>query len=281
MLVASATTTYATTFAALSGGGNQSGTPTAIQQVQTNQTQGTQKQPPNLNFPVACYDPEDLGLTPTCGNINAIELLTNKSPDYIFQNYLQTFAPVAVDPANPNLVRNSVMFFTDAANPTAPINVTTSGQVIKITLRGKINPLLQAPFFVMTERVDTSNHVISVITLKGHPLAGWRYWRVYSIGTNDVVIETGAYDEPGPGLKNFAGYYIAQGDILKGWKEFIQYIQSQLQAPLGSNLNNTLGGTKIQTFPWETINLTEGYWDYGGQFTNYILNNVCQSTSCN
>jgi hypothetical protein len=27
--------------------------------------------------------------------------------------------------------------------------------------------------------------------------------------------------------------------------------------------------------------LVDGYWDYGGDFTGYILNNVCQSTSCN
>jgi hypothetical protein len=279
-LVASATTTYATTFAA-SPGGNQSGSPTAIQQVQTNQSQAFQKQLPNLNFPVACYDPEDLGLTPTCGNINAIELLTNRSPDYIFQNYMQTFAPVAVDPTDPNRVRNSLMFFTDAVNPSAPINVTQPGQILKINLRGWLNSTAQDPFFVLTERVDTSNHIISAVTLKGHPLAGWRYWRVYSIGTNDVVIETGAYDEPGPGAKNFVGHYIAQGDVLKGWKEYMQYIQSQVQAPLGNSLKNTLGGNKIQAFPWETIDLTKGYWDYSGQFTNYILNNVCQSTSCN
>ena len=27
--------------------------------------------------------------------------------------------------------------------------------------------------------------------------------------------------------------------------------------------------------------LLNAYWDYSGNFTNYILNNVCQSTSCN
>ena len=63
---------------------------------------------------------------------------------------------------------------------------------------------------VMTERFDAANHTISAVTLAGHPLAGWRYWRVYSIGTNDVVIETGAYDQPGPGLKNYAGYFVTR-----------------------------------------------------------------------
>ena len=205
-LVASATTTYATTFAAVTGG-NQSGSLTAIQQVQTNQVQSYQKQIPKLYFPVYCFPlltPSPLlALTPTCGNINAIELLTDKTPNYIFQNYMTTFDPV-VDAPN----RNTVMLFEDATNPVAPINVTTSGQVLQISLKG-FNSALQKPFFVMTERVDSVNHVISVVTLKGHPLAGWRYWRVYSIGVNDVVIETGAYDEPAPGLANYAGYYIA------------------------------------------------------------------------
>jgi len=27
------------------------------------------------------------------GNVNAIELLTDKSPDYVFQQYIQTFVP--------------------------------------------------------------------------------------------------------------------------------------------------------------------------------------------
>jgi len=26
--------------------------------------------------------------------------------------------------------------------------------------------------------------------------------------------------------------------------------------------------------------LLEGYWDYDGDFTGYILENVCQSSSC-
>jgi hypothetical protein len=159
--------------------------------------------------------------------------------------------------------------------------------VLQITLRG-FNGLAQAPFFVVTERVDLQNLVLSVVTLQGHPLAGWRYWRVYSIGTtpdgkNDVVVETGAYDEPGPGPLNYAGYYKARGDIAAGWAQYLRYVQTALNAAQGSNLHNTLGGTQvINYFPgqWEPPTLVDGYWDYAGFLTNYILNNVCQSTSC-
>lgn len=121
------------------------------------------------------------------------------------------------------------------------------------------------------------------MTLQGHPLAGWRYWRVYSIGTNDVVIETGAYDQPGPGIKNYAGYYIAKFDesISGGWQQYLQFIQEQLNAPQGTNLNGTLGGIKLRQYDWPDGPLLQGYWDYAGDFTSYILNNVCQSSSCN
>jgi hypothetical protein len=267
-------------------GGNGSGNGMAVQQVQTNQTQGLDEQLPFLTPPppIGCilnYAAQIF--VPTCGNTNAIELLTNLSTDAIFQQYIQTFAPVAKTSASPN----SVMYVETYNNPTVPVNVTQAGQVLQISLRG-INSLLQDPFFIMTERVDTVNHVVSVVTLTGHPLAGWRYWRVYSIGTtesglNDVVVETGAYDQPGPGIKNYAGYFIAKHDVVEGWREYLRFIQAQLGASQGSALNNTLGGIQIIDFypgQWEPPTLVDGYYDYGAFLTNYILNNVCQSTTC-
>ena len=275
----SASFSYAPTFAAL-GGGNSSGQGTAIQQVQTNQSQTAQKQLPNLSLPVFCTPGGTLGgldsiplpLTPTCGNLNAIELLTSQSPASIFQTYLQTFLPVTAQDSN-----NTVMSFTTPSG-SQNINVTGPGQTVTIKLQG-INSVFQGPFSVLSERVDSTNNVISVVTLKGHPLAGWRYWRVYSIGTNDVVIETGGYDQPGPLPWNFAGFYISQRSLSKGWKQFLQYIQTHLNAPQGTSLKG-LGG--ISLAPYSNYStLLQGYWDYSGSFTNYILNNVCQSTSCN
>lgn len=285
--LASASFSYAPTFAALSGGNN-SGQGTAIQQVQTNQAQGAQKQLPNLGLPIFCLptaaivsEPLLLPLTPTCGYINAIELLTSQSPGYIFQNFIQTFAPVTATGANayPSIPQNTVMTFTGPGNAQT-INVTGSGQTLTITLKG-LNGSFQHPFSVLTERFDPVNYVISVVTLQGHPLAGWRYWRVYSIGTNDVVIETGGYDQPGPGPKNYAGYYWARGDVVNGWKQLLQFVQRALKAPVGSNLHNTLGGIPLRKYLWGNPTLLDGYWDWDGDFTNYILNNVCQSTSCN
>jgi hypothetical protein len=264
---------YAGTFAALPGG-NQSQQGTAIQQVITKQAPGSQKQLPNSGIPEICWSAAHILtlVTPTCGNINAIELLTNQSPDTIFQKYIQTFAPVTGK-------NNSVMSFMGPGG-SGNINVTGPGQTLTITLTGW-KGWLQGPFQVQTERFDPTNHVISVVTMQGHPLAGWRYWRVYSYGTNEVVVETGALDQPGPFPENYVGYYLARGDIQRGWQQYLQFIQSGLHAAQGSDLRNDLGGIALRTYSDESPDLLEGYWDYDGDFTQYILYNVCQSTWCN
>jgi hypothetical protein len=60
----------------------------------------------------------------------------------------------------------------------------------------------------------------------------------------------------------------------------MQFIQQRLNAPQGSSLNGTLGGVKLKNYEGP-YTLLQGYWDYAGDFTSYILNNVCQSSSCN
>ncbi len=169
------------------------------------------------------------------------------------------------------------MTFTGPGNSNA-VNVTAPGQVLNIAVAWWAGGVLQPPFQVMTERVDPANHLISAVTLAGHPLAGWRYWRVYSIGTNDVVIETGAYDSPGPGPVNYAGYFLSPPIVQYSWQKYMEFLQTRLGAPQGTNLANSLGGITLKR-PHST--LVHGYWDYAGDFTSYILNNVCLSTSCN
>ena len=81
----------------------------------------------------------------------------------------------------------------------------------------------QGPFSVQTERFDSAAHTISAVTLIGHPLAGWRYWRAFSEGTNDIVIETGAVDTNAPGLVNWAGYYFLKGIQIESWQQYGVY----------------------------------------------------------
>ncbi len=229
--VAAPNTNYATTFAAFVGG-NASGQGTAIDWIMSKfSPTNLLKQLPDIIVP-ACWPVPvtPLGLLPTCGNINAIELLTTDSPDSIFQDLIQTFAPVTGH-------TNSITNFTGGLTFSNPVNVTGSGQILTITFTA-----MPLPFAVMTERFDPVAHIISVVTLQGHPLAGWRYWRVYSIGINDVVIETGAYDQPGPGFALYAGYYIFQGVVKKGWMGYLRNIQSRLNVPQGQHLNNSRAG---------------------------------------
>ena len=64
--------------------------------------------------------------------------------------------------------------------------------------------------------------------------------------------------------------------------QYLQYMKTQLGVPQGSHLNNSLGGINLRSYPPWNGPLLNGYWDYFGDFTSYILNNVCQSaTWCN
>jgi hypothetical protein len=148
-----------------------------------------------------------------------------------------------------------------------------------LTIKLKVFPFI--PFAIETKRFDPVAHVISAVTLLGHPLAGWRYWRVYSIGANDVVVETGAYDQPAPGLMFYAGYYITQGTVKKSWMKYLQFIQSTLGTPQGTQIETSLGGLSLKDLSPSNGPPLNGYWDYSGAFTNYILNNACPGTICN
>jgi hypothetical protein len=106
--LAAPNTNYAATFAALQGG-SASRQSTFIQQVISTLPQTSAKQLPDLSGSPICW-PLPIGtpsFTPTCGNINAVELLTSASPDSIFQNFIQTFAPVTQPPPG-NPLRNTI-----------------------------------------------------------------------------------------------------------------------------------------------------------------------------
>ncbi len=79
-----------------------------------------------------------------------------------------------------------------------------------------------------------------------------------------------------PSLKNYAGYYLGREYISKGWYHYLQFIQNDLHAVQGSNLQGTINGYKS-----DFDALWKGYWDFAGDYTNYLLNSVCLSTSRN
>ena len=251
----------APTFAGILAG-NHSGTPVGIQQVQTNQTVADVEQPPSSDA---------VSNSAYHSNYNSIELLTTDSPSYIFQNYIQTFAGVTRGP-------------NDVAAVTPPTTVTAVGQIITFDLLGNIPVALANvcapfifdgictppyPFSVKVKGLDTTSQILSVVTLQGHPLRGRRYWRVFSIRTNDVVVETGAIDTSGPGPQNYIGYFLAKADQIKVWQEDLQYILAQLKKN---------DGTQQGANP--TVNVVKGEWN--DALKQYVWNFVCESVNwCN
>jgi hypothetical protein len=261
---------YAPTYSATNGG-NLSGGQTAILAAMSNA--------PTPGSPEKQLPPDGAQLH---RNYNAIEILTTASPAAIFSTYLQTFAGAGANPPDANPIA-----VITAVSPALPISQT--GQDITFRLKvfkdyapclaGGLLPCpMQGPFSVQTERVDSNANTISVVTLVGHPLAGWRYWRVYSIGTNDVVIETGAVDTyAGPGLLhwgNYLGYFVAHQDQLDMWAADLRYILSDMRRITGLDPSATQGTTG-------QYNVVNGGWDTSQvPPQNYILNQVCQSTHC-
>jgi hypothetical protein len=130
----------------------------------------------------------------------------------------------------------------------------------------------QGPFSVQIERFDTTADTISAVTLQGHPLAGWRYWRVYSVGTNDVVIETGAADTSAPGPINYTAYRTAKTKQIKIWQEYLQFVLKDLRS--NGDPNATQGSNP-------TYNNVYGKWDPASPSLTNILYNICLATSCN
>jgi hypothetical protein len=236
-------------------GGSQSPSGLAIKQVQTIQTPGIAKQLPPSGSTLHT-------------NYNSIEILTTESPGQIFQKYLQTFE--GAWPGN-----------NDVATVPATTNITGVGQNLTFTLMGVADwkPLVwlglgQGPFSVQTERFDTTADTISAVTLQGHPLAGWRYWRVYSVGTNDVVIETGAADTSASGPINYTAYRTMKTKQIKIWQEYLQFVLKDIRS--NGDPNATQGSNTL-------YNNVNGKWDPAPplpSLTN-ILYNICLSTSCN
>ena len=236
-------------------GGNQSATGTSIWQILSPFSTGSQKQLPPAG---ATLD----------ANYNSIELLTSTAPDLIFSNYIQTFNGARA----PNNDEVDVVVGT-----TPP--VTQAGQDITFVLNSWISTTpwpggcgvlsvpctIQRPFSVQVERFDSSAHTISAVTLQGHPLSGWRYWRVFSVGTNDVVVETGAVVSHGPTPLNYIGYFLFKSNELKSWQEYLEFIKKDLNAPQGSN---------------PAYNIVGGVWNPRSPSQTDILMNVCNASTC-
>lgn len=247
-------------------GGNQSNNGGAIEQVQTSEAQGTTHQLPPSDAAPPCLFTGDPLDQPLCSNYSAMEVSTTISPSIIFSTYLQTF--LGAQPVSQN----------DIAQVPNGTNITASGQTVQFTMQGWVGskPAVQigagqGPFKVQIERYDPVANTMSAVTLQGHPIAGWRYWRVYSIGVNEVVVETGAVDTWGPGLKNYVGYWVSRYKQMEFWREYLEFIPTNIVASgLDPNAAEVFGAYPVQ-----------GVWNPVSPSQGDILYQVCRASSCN
>jgi hypothetical protein len=100
------------------------------------------------------------------------------------------------------------------------------------------------------------------MTDPNHPLAGWRYWRAFTVTGGHIRVETGAIDVPAPGIKNFFGFWISRGQQLDTWRQYMDHIWSVLNA---SN-----GASRLVDGPREGY--LSGVWEFDKA---YIIENIC------
>ena len=168
--------------------------------------------------------PPDLHSTSLSTNFNSAELFTpGVYADEVFSRYITTFAGVKRGGVNDVVVNGSSL-----------ASVTGMGDILTFSFPGAISNFGQPPFSVEVKRFNPSLHTVSVVTLRGHPIAGYRYWRVREIDRPDhLMVETGAVDEPGPTPSNSLMFHLMKGVQLEIWQNNLEYIAKDMGAAIG------------------------------------------------
>ncbi|MBV7330995.1 hypothetical protein KFU94_22695 [Chloroflexi bacterium TSY] len=95
--------------------------------------------------------------------------------------------------------------------------VTGVGQDVTFSFSGSIFGLLQDDFSVRSVKFR-SGRFLSVVTLEGHPLAGWRFWRVLTLPNNDIVVQTGAVEHPFGILPTVGSPIVGNSEMFRLWR---------------------------------------------------------------
>jgi hypothetical protein len=197
----------------------------------------------NLGEPRDFGNPQGkLALRGYFSNYNAIDLITPQSPDTVFNAFVRNFG---------GLIGNTIVSATVEGDAISGV-----GQHVTFTLLG-LPGLVQPPFSVESLRFDSANRVLSVKTILGHPLFGWRYWRVAQLSPGKIRVETGAVDKPAPALALL--YWWSRHDQLRTWQEYLERVRVDLSAQQDFSRPNAAG-------------LVKGVWGYD-KFE--IIRNVC------
>lgn len=117
-------------------------------------------------------------------------------------------------------------------SPAIPTNsVDSVGDKLTWTMPDFPYSLGQAAFDVKVDKLDATNRFVSVVTLGGHPLSGFRFWRVIATSgqSRDFTVETGAVEHnttSGDWFKANVGFGIDNGNngVLRTWESLFQSI---------------------------------------------------------
>ncbi len=129
----------------------------------------------------------------------------------------------------------------------SPVPVTGVGQNIKWRITSGPGFFGQDSFYVSTTKFQNhsgqdgpTDHFFAVVTMGGHPLRGWRFWRVYKTG-DGIVVETGAVDEPNGPINRIKANAGGNDAILQLWMSLLQKTKTVAGGTLDSSGNNIQG----------------------------------------
>jgi RHS repeat-associated protein len=107
----------------------------------------------------------------------------------------------AVDIADSKLSEDDIFdwmaSFKGGNTPESTATLTGAGSGASVSWH--INNLPQADFRVKVKNFSSTELFLSAVPLQGHPVRGYRYWRVWRLGVgNHMIVETAAVETPGP-----------------------------------------------------------------------------------
>lgn len=72
---------------------------------------------------------------------------------------------------------------------------------------------------------------------QGHPLRGYRYWKVYNPDgrKNEMIVETGALDQPGPLRLDPIKFIAGASSVNRMWSEYVEDFVGITRGQIGSN----------------------------------------------
>jgi RHS repeat-associated protein len=166
--------------------------------------------------------PTEAELESAIVDYNAVEITGSElSADEFFEGFVRTFDGV-----------NASNVATVSGAP-----VSSAGQVLTFDINSPIFSIGQQPFDVRVVRYDPGERTISAVTLGGHPLRGWRYWRVIQLGDpHHFAVETGAVDVANRGIDALLGKASLK-NVLPLWE---QYMQAAVKATRGGRPSDYL-----------------------------------------